>query len=310
MYGHIHIGGVLTWSGFRIDVGVAISHCTYIHTYIQTQPLRVTTHPTKSGHYSDLARTIGEEKREKTTAHPTGNRVATGTLPEPPPQPPLNPYIASFVEDMSQEKKPEAKSEAGGGKQGIELMDTSTSHHPPSRGSQLSSQAHHSPSQGTEGTAAKRPRVTGHAPEPPPSPQKVEGVRKDLEAMKIATLTADNPYVEQLAKVLLECYTRKKRESQKYSSSPNLSESTTFNNQYIACYQQSQQKAKCGCPSQPNRYIVQLERRWAGDFSTTLCIFISLSLSLSLSLCSLSENHAPTSVHQKTAPQVNEVNIL
>jgi hypothetical protein len=235
----------------------------------QYRPPRISPQPAK-GHYSDLARTLGEEKKKKKET--SAAEEPTTTFTDSPASPEPNPYIAAFVRSMSQEAPTK-----GGAKKSPALSTDKTKQ--PS--SYVESHVHPS-SEGTEGAPVKRRRVNGggthttskgyrRAFRPAQAPVHVEGVRQNLEAMKISPGAHANPYVEKLDRKLQECYSERPAPRALSSSCPKLDDGlhSRFHNQYIVGYHQKLLKTRHVCQaSRPNCYVAQLHRSLSEDHVT------------------------------------------
>lgn len=213
------------------------------------RPPRTTNPQAAKGHYSNLSRTVGEAKKIKAA----GGLGAAST--DSPIQSKPNPYIAEFVRSMSREEPSE---------------DTSGPAPTANSGEKQASPYVESPvkpsSEGAEGAAVKRRRVNvsgmpkgyRRAYRPTKTPVHVEGVRQDLEAMKISPGAYWNPYVEKIAIKLQQ------QQGQCTFVSPWSSKctKTRFHNQYIVDFHQRLLKThRVRQASRPNRYVSQLHHR-------------------------------------------------
>lgn len=217
-------------------------------------------------HYSSLAHTIGEERKEKD--YPTQKLNSTfKSSSVDSAQSDTNPYIAGFVRSMSHE----GEKVRGRGKAD---PSTATSRETglPSSSPYVESVVDPTTSRAAEGSAVKRRRITGcsigikghhRAVRPSPSLVRLKELQKDLEGMKISPDKSENQYVKRIDRVLQQHYScrDRPRPRPRPAQCPKQTQQA-FHNQYIVGYHQRLLKRHRICQrSRPNHYVVQLHRR-------------------------------------------------
>lgn len=214
----------------------------------------------KKGHYSDLARALGEE-RKKATVTPTKEQTQTSpTATDSPVQTETNPYIAEFIRSMSQER---LSDDAGAS---ISPTKTVDSNKKQQASSYVESPVNPS-REDAEGAAVKRRRVQGYRSVPKGyrrphrsthPPVNVEGVRQHMEAMKISPEVSCNPYVEKLSWRLQQPF----KQDPSRVLPPTECKGAPFHNQYVLGYHKRFVNCDVACQaSQPNCYICHIHER-------------------------------------------------
>lgn len=193
------------------------------------------TYPqTTKGHYSDLAHTLGEERKKATVTATKEQTKSSPTFIDSPVQAEANPYIAEFIRSMSQERMSDDAGASNSQTKTVEKQQPSSYVESPVNPSQ----------EDAEGAAVKRRRVQGSRSVPKSHRRpfrsthgqpNVEGVRQRMEAVKISPEVRHNPYVEKLARRLQQPF----KQEPTHELPSTECKKAPFHNQYVVGFHRS-----------------------------------------------------------------------